>query len=146
MMLGKLRYSHPINIYIGLAKTLARKAVEMAAQTAYYFEEIPMNWISATEKELERRLYADELSNAMKCSAAPAFTELTMKKTGQKFVVARARRWNGSEYEYKVQILTDDCKNIVKEYGYKESDQYPLFTAAVTLIRLNYQYRYFDED
>lgn len=117
----------------------------------YYYEEIPLNWIIAVEKEIEKRLREKEYELALRCSSLPAYITITMKKTGQKFIVARDRRYLDSRYEnpgniYKIQILTEDCEKVIESYTYHEKDNDPLFSTAVKIIRLNYQYRYFDED
>lgn len=116
-------------------------------RTAYFFEEIPMSKIVATERELENRLYAEELKLSAKCSPSPAFIVVKMKKTGQAFVVARARRWNSQKGEYEItyQVLSDDCRHVVESYRVSEKSDAPLFTVAVRLIRLNRAWKYFDE-
>lgn len=115
-------------------------------KTAYFFEEIPMSKITATERELEKRLRDEELKLATKCSPAAAFVVVKMKKTNQEFVVARARRWDSEKGEYEVsyQILSDDCEHIVESYRVSEHAEHQLFTVAVRLIRLNRAYKYFD--
>ena len=115
-------------------------------RTAYYFEEIPMTKIIATEKELDKRLRDDEYRLALKCHPGAAFITVKLNKTNQSFVVSRARRWDSENNEYKIkyQILSEDCKHIVEDYIVSEHDKNQLFTVAVQLIRLNRAYKYFD--
>lgn len=123
-----------------------RTATTTAPKYDYYYEEIPLRKVVAVEKEIDRRLRADEYRQALKCSPFPAYTEITMNKTGQKFVVARAKQWDSDRggYNFKVQILTEDCDKVVKAYVYKDTDENPLLELAATIIRLGRSYRYFD--
>lgn len=116
-------------------------------RNVYYWDEIPMSKIVATERELEKRLRDEELKLATKCSPCAAFIVVKLKKTGQSFVVARDRRWNSQKGEYEItyQVLSDDCRHVVESYRVSEKSDAPLFTVAVRLIRLNRAWKYFDE-
>ena len=115
---------------------------------ATYYEEIPMDMILATIKELENRLRAEELKLAVECATQlPAYVTLNLKN-GEKLYVARAEKWNGKtqKYEYTVQLLDDDTNVLLSTHYTEEGGQHfndnhypvePLFMIAVKIIRRN---------
>ncbi len=102
----------------------------------YYYEELPMSWITNTEKELEKRFKADEDKLALKCKTyQPAMIELHCKN-GKDFVAARKRLYVDGQYQYHVQLLDASCENVLLSYYYNEEDMYPLFALAVKINRV----------
>ena len=103
----------------------------------YYIDEIPMKQIIATEKEINKRLYQDELKLACKCSPVPAFITLNLKN-GMTVYVARERRWNSStkKYMYHVQLLDEDVQ-VIMSNEYQEDNISGLTSIAIKIIRLN---------
>ena len=124
---------------------------------AYYIEEIPMSLISATEKEIEKRLRADECRLAEECACQlSAYTKLNLKNGGTLYV-ARNKKYDSENdrYIYIVQLLDEDVKVIEQvtyvEKNCKHFDEFstmnfetlegnivcPLTHIAMTVIRKN---------
>jgi len=105
----------------------------------YFIDEIPMKQIIATEKELNKRLYQDELKLACKCSPSPAFITLNLHN-GMTVYVAREKKWKSDikKYTYHVQLLDEDVK-IIMSNEYEESNNSGLTAIAMKIIRLNRQ-------
>ena len=102
----------------------------------YYYEELPLSWIISTEKELEKRFKEDEYKLVLKCRTyQPAMIELHCKN-GKNFVAARKKLYVNGQYQYRIQLLDDTCKNILLDYSYTEGEMYPLFMLAVKVNRV----------
>ena len=88
----------------------------------YYIEEIPMSLISATEKEIESRLRADECRLATECSCGAAYITLNLKNGGTMYV-ARGKKYDSENdrYIYTVQLLDEDVK-VIEQVTYVEKN------------------------
>ena len=102
----------------------------------YYYNDLPLNWIINTEKELEKRLYKEELNLSLKCSPAPAYIRLDMKN-GSTYYVAKGRTYFDGKYVYKVELYDDDVKVISKDIYTVGESKYPLWQIAVKLLQYN---------
>lgn len=79
---------------------------------AYFYEELPMKQVLATTKEIHKRLNADDMNLALKCSPCAAYITLNLNN-GDVVYVARKRDYQSASdnYKYTVQVLEDNDEN-----------------------------------
>jgi len=125
------------------------------AKMAYFYEELLLDLVIKAQKEIEKRLKADELRLACECATQCTAYAKINGKNGVNLFVARARFYNSKtkDYDYHVQLLDEDLrvlesmryrKAVTGDWGYGKSeyvrcsDGYPaepLMHIAATVLK-----------